>query len=316
VPFVGQQALPIMEMLVATREQRTGISKMAQGLDASAMQSTNQVAASATITAAQSVIELVARIYAEGFRKCMRGVLGLLVRHQDRAMTVQLRDQRHVDVVPSEWDPEMDVSINVALGIASSEDKLQRLNLVLAKQEAILQATGGDSPLVPLDRYLATLQQMTELAGFKNAGRYWPSVEEMSQGIENQPDPPPTVEQVMADIERMKTQAKIVLDTADQELKRQEMFLRDDRERDKLDAEILLRAREIEAKTGAAVDVAEIRALVERERIERQAAIADAKVSAQTAPTVNVGMPSGKGTRKTVKRGPDGRVAEVMEEPL
>ncbi len=318
VPFVGQQALPIFELLASKQEQRTGISKAAMGLDASAMQSTNQVAAAATITAAQSVVELVARIYAQGFRQVMRGVLGLLVRHQDRPMVQRLRSGRYVEVDPASWDPEMDVAINVALGIASSEDKLRRLSIVMAKQEQVLQATGGDSPLVPLDKYLATLQQMTELAGFHNVSRYWPSVEEMAQGIENQPDPPPSTEEVLAEIENTKTKAKIVLDTAEQELRRQEMFLKDDRERDKLDADILLRAKEIEASTGVAVDVAGIRALVERERMERQVEIAGVKAgipSSAPAPVVNVSVPGPQPMRRVPVRDATGRVTEVREEP-
>ena len=318
VPFVGQQALPIFELLQGKQEQRTGISKAAQGLDASAMQSTNQVAAAATITAAQSVLELVARIYAQGFRKVMRGVLGLLVRHQDRPMVQRLRSGRYVEVDASKWDPEMDVSINVALGIASAEDKLRRLSVVMAKQEQVLQATGGDSPLVPLDRYLATLHQMTELAGFHNVSRYWPSVEEMKAGIENQPDPPPSTEEVLAEIENMKTKAKIVLDTAEQELRRIDIFLKDDRERDALDADVMLRAKDLELKYGTAIDIEGLRGLIERERMDRQVEIAGVKAgipASAPAPVVNVTVPTQQAMRRVPVRDAAGRVTEVREEP-
>ncbi len=53
---------------------------------------------------------------------------------------------------------------------------------------------------------------------------------------------------------------------AELELKRQSMLLEDDRARDKQEADIMLRAYEIQLKSGTAVDTAMINAMMERPR--------------------------------------------------
>ena len=57
----------------------------------------------------------------------------------------------------------------------------------------------------------------------------------------------------------------------------------DDRERDKLDADVLLKAAEIEAKYGTAVNTAHIEAMMQRDRelIKQQAEVNKAMNAAQ-----------------------------------
>jgi hypothetical protein len=61
-PFVGQAAFPMLQYMDELRENRTGISKAAAGLDANALQSSTRAAVAATVTAAQQHIELICRI--------------------------------------------------------------------------------------------------------------------------------------------------------------------------------------------------------------------------------------------------------------
>ncbi|MDP4350069.1 hypothetical protein QSG17_24800, partial [Escherichia coli] len=65
-PFVGQAAFPMMEYMDQIKEDRTGMSKAAMGLNADALQSSTNAAGTATINASQGRIELTARILAEG----------------------------------------------------------------------------------------------------------------------------------------------------------------------------------------------------------------------------------------------------------
>jgi hypothetical protein len=57
VPFVGQQAFPMLDYLDDVKQNRTGISKAAAGLDADALQSTTKAAVTATVNAAHQHIE-------------------------------------------------------------------------------------------------------------------------------------------------------------------------------------------------------------------------------------------------------------------
>jgi len=80
------------------------------------------------------------------------------------------------------------------------------------------------------------------------------------------PPPPPDPAQLLAEVERQKILADIQNNTADLELKRQEMLLADDRARDKQEADIMLRAYEVQLKYGTTVDTETLRAMMERPR--------------------------------------------------
>jgi len=72
-----------------------------------------------------------------------------------------------------------------------------------------------------------------------------------------------SAEQIEADIEMKK---------ADLALKREQMLLADDRERDKAEADIILRVRDMELKYQTTIDTAQIQASMQRDRRAEQAA--------------------------------------------
>ena len=97
VPFVGQQAFPVLQYMDEVKEARTGISKASMGLDAGALQSSTATAVAATVSAAQQHIELIARVFAEtGMKRLFELVLHNITTHQDRARMVRLNN----DYVP------------------------------------------------------------------------------------------------------------------------------------------------------------------------------------------------------------------------
>jgi len=76
---------------------------------------------------------------------------------------------------------------------------------------------------------------------------------------------------VCAQVEAQKIQADIVINAARQELDRQKAMVSADFDRDKLMVDAMLKAYEIQARTGAQIDMAMIRAEVDRQRAEMQA---------------------------------------------
>jgi hypothetical protein len=70
----------------------------------------------------------------------------------------------------------------------------------------------------------------------------------------------------LAQVQAQSIQADIQKKAAELELQREDMLLKDDRERDKLDAEVMLKSAEIEAKYGSQVNTANIQALMQRDR--------------------------------------------------
>ena len=262
MPFVGQQAFPMLQYMDELRENRTGISKAASGLDANALQSSTRAAVAATITAAAQHIELICRIFAEtGMKGLFRKSLQLIAKNQDAPRMVRLRNT-FVPIDPRVWDANMDVVVNVAIGTGSNEEKMAFLGQVAAKQEMLMQM---GAPLVDMQGYYNTLAQMMALAGYKD-----PTVFFKDPAMMPPPPPPappqPTPEEMLSQVQMEAIRADIQKKAAELELQREEMLRKDDRERDKLDVDMMIKAAEIEAKYGAQVNTANIEALMQRDR--------------------------------------------------
>jgi len=265
VPFVGQAAFPMLGYLDEVRETRTGMSKAAMGLQADALQSTTRAAVAATVSAAQQHLELIARIFAEtGMRALFQGILKLVTENQDRARVVRLRNQ-WVPIDPRSWNANMDVEVDVALGGGTEEQKIAVLTSIAQKQEQIMQTMGPQNPLVSPQQYRNTLVKLVEASGYRNSDEFFLNPA-MMPPQPPPPPPPPDPAQLLAEVERQKILADIQNNTADLELKRQEMLLADDRARDKQEADIMLRAYEVQLKYGTTVDTETLRAMMERPR--------------------------------------------------
>ena len=263
VPFVGQAAFPMLEYLDSVRETRTGMSKAAMGLDAGALQSTTRAAVAATVSASQQHLEMIARIFAEtGMRALFKGILKLVVENQERPRVVRLRNQ-WVPIDPRSWDANMDVDVDVALGGGTEDQKVGVLTAVAQKQEQILQMMGPQNPLVSPQQYRNTLARLVEASGFKNVDEFFLDPAMMPPP----PPPPPDPAMILAQVEQQKIMADIQNKQAELELKRQQMLLEDDRARDKQEAEMMLRAYEIQLKSGTAVDVEQIKAMMAAPRV-------------------------------------------------
>ncbi len=268
MPFVGKEAFPMMQYLDELRENRTGISKAAAGLDASALQSSTASAVNATVSQAQQHIEMIARIFAEtGMKQLFKGILRLITTHQDEERMVRLNNQ-FVPIDPAVWNADMDVISNVALGQGTDTEKIAALSQIAGKQEELMKTLGPVNALVSPKQYSNTLAKIVELSGFKDPSMF---VNELQDG---QPLVPPEVaqnkkksaEELLAEVQAQSIQADIQKKAAELQLKRDEMMRKDDLERDKLDADIHLKAAEIQGKHGTSVNIAQIKADVDRDR--------------------------------------------------
>jgi len=283
-PFVGQAAFPMLDYVEQMKENRTGMSKAAMGLNADALQSSTKAAVAATVSASQSRLELTTRILAHGMKKLFKNLLFLMTTHQDKARMVRLRNQ-WVAVDPRAWDANMDVTVNVALGTGDVEQKMQMLMMISAKQEQALQQLGAVNPLVTPAQYSNTLRRMVEMAGFKDSSQFFNAIPADYQPP--QPQQKPSPEEVLAMVQAQSIQADIQKKAAELQLDREKMLRADDRERDRIESDAMLRAAEIEAKYGTQVNIAHIHEMMEKDReaIRQQAAIA--QTAMQQSPQYN-----------------------------
>ena len=234
---VGGEVRPLMDYLDNIKEQRTGMSKASQGLDANALQSTTASAISATVRGAQVKLESYARTMAEtGVKSLFKGILHLVTKYDNKPRIVRLRNN-FVPIDPREWTSEFDVVVQVGLGTADDEQKIAFLTQIAAKQEQILMQLGPNNPVVSMAQYVNTLRSIAEIGGFKDADQFFsgPQQIQMQQQQQAQQPPQPNPEVAMKQqqmeaelaLKREKMQADIQLErermTMEMELRRQEL---------------------------------------------------------------------------------------------
>ena len=288
-PFVGQPAFAMMDYMDQMREDRTGMSKAAMGLDADALQSTTKAAVAATVSASQSRLELQARILAEGMKKLFKGILYLMTTHQDKPRMVRLRNE-WVQIDPRVWDASMDVNVNIGLGNGDVNEKINALNIIMQKQEQIMAQFGPMNQIASLPMYIRTLQKAIELSGYKDASSYFNTLPADFQMPQEQPQQTP--EQVLAQVQAQSIQADIQKKAAELELQREKMIRDDDYRRDQLAQDLMLKKYELELKYGTQISTAEIMAMqnLDREAMKQQAAIVNQAVqtAANVPPPINL----------------------------
>jgi len=289
-PFVGQAAFPMLDYMDQMREDRTGMSKAAMGLDADALQSSTKAAVAATISASQGRIELQARILAEGMKKLFKGILYLMTTHQDKPRMVRLRNE-WVEIDPRVWNSSMDVTVNIGLGNGDTNERIQALTMIAGKQEQIIQQYGLDNPVVTPAMYIRSLQKIIELSGFKDASSYiqtLPADFQMPQAEA----PKPTPEEVLAQVQAQSIQADIQKKAAELELKREQMIRDDDYRRDQMAQDLMLKKYELELKYQTQISTAEIEARqsMDREAMAQESAIIQQAVqtAANVPPPINL----------------------------
>ena len=284
VPFVGKEAFPVLGYLDEAKENRTGVSKASAGLNADALQSSTSQAVSATMSGAQGRVELICRHFAEGgLKDIFKTVNNLVIKHQN-AQDVYRLNNKFVPVDPRYWDNDKDIIVNVAISKSSDQEKFAVLQNVAQKQEQIMQLLGPQNPLVSMQQYANTLTKMIEMAGFKDSSSFInPEVPPMppQQPEEQKPD----AAEMLAQAEAMKAQVSAQKAMIDAETDRMKIIMDDDRQRDIEEAQLKVKVVEMQAKYGAQVNVAEINAIMER---DREGMRQDAKAQAQGLFTGNV----------------------------
>ena len=222
------QAMPMLEYLDGVQAKRTGVSDAQAGLDPDVLNNVTATAVAAMMKSNSGKLELIARIFAEtGVKSLFKGILHLMGKYQDKPRIVRMRG-KYVTFDPRTWANEYDISVNVGLGSGDRDQKLAMLQMVLSKQEQIIQQYGPSNPLVSVGQYRNTLAKFIESAGFKDANEFMNEITPEQNAALSQPQPPAPdaqakVAEMLAQVEREKTQAKSQIDAAKLELEKQSL---------------------------------------------------------------------------------------------
>jgi hypothetical protein len=121
------------------------------------------------------------------------------------------------------------------------QEKMSRVMEIIVKQEQILQQLGPNNPIVSMEQYTNTLRQYVEMAGMKDASRYFKDpaqamMEQQAMAQQQQQQPNPEMVKLQQDFELKK--AKLDAEIA---LEREKMMMELDLRRQELAAESQLR---------------------------------------------------------------------------
>ena len=280
------QSFPMLEYLDQVQAKRTGVSDMNQGLDANVLQNVSATAVATMTAQSQGKLELIARIFADtGVKALMKGILHLVCKYQDQPRAMAINGQP-LNIDPREWDNQYNVSINVGLGNGTGDEKIAMLQMILAKQEQVLQQYGLSNPLVDIKQYRQTLAKFINASGYRDDAQFIKEIDDAGMAQIMQADAqadktPPEVKasQEIAKAEIAKAQMKQQTDAQSNQLKQQELInkvqleqqelalqakeqeleaskelLKIQQERAKLEADVALHTAELQLKERAQND--------------------------------------------------------------
>ena len=258
VPFLGKDAFPMIQYLDNMKEARTGQTAASQGLDPDVLQSTTRAAVTATIRGAEQHLEMMARLFADSFKRMFKGVLKLVITHQDRERIVRLRDE-WVPIDPRVWDSNMDCSVNVGLGVGMIDERLAVLNNIVTRQTEAMEKMGPNNPLVGLGQIRNTLAKMLEISGYPDSNQFFKQVP-----LDYEPPPPeppkPSPEELLAQAQMADIQARPAIDEQKIQLAAMKQQQLDERESARIAGDLSIREVQAEQKFQDDVDLELIKA--------------------------------------------------------
>jgi hypothetical protein len=247
-------------------EAKSGVSRASMGLDPDALQNTSATAARLQAQQGSAQIEVMARNIAEGgMKRLFKLMLELLVENSCEETMMRLHGQ-FLPIDPRVWNTGMDMTVNVGVGTGQEAERQAALNQALQMQMQIWTQYGNGNGLVTMTGIRNTLGDMLALQGVRNVDRYFqpinPEIEQ--QLIQEQQqmaseNPELTEADALVQAEQYKADKKAEMDMMKMQIEAQKALAVDDRERDELDQELIIKAAEILGKYGTSVDTAKIK---------------------------------------------------------
>ena len=225
-PQIQPYAFQMVQYLDGIREERSGVSKMTQGLNPDVLTShVTSGAISAATESSMQRIELIARIFAEtGIKDLFRNIYSLVQRYEDRQKIAYLNG-KFVPIDVSRWKEKLNCTVNVGVGSGSQSSKTQTMGSIMQIIQGLIQNGGMGSLVTPQNIYNAVSEFIAQ-SGYKNADQFISNPAMMPP----QPPAPPSLEekvaQQKAQVELQKLQLQAQELEIDTQLKAQELKLK------------------------------------------------------------------------------------------
>jgi hypothetical protein len=287
VPFVADKSYQMLAYLDEEKHDRTGISDASSGMAPDALQNMTAKASAMVEQAGIGQTELMVRTIANCLKPVFRGLLKLIIQHQDKPRMVRLRNQ-WVTFDPRTWNADMDCTVNTGLGAGTRERDMMMMQTVIMMQEKLLAAFGPNNPFVKPDQLYNAVSKIVEAAGLKSPDLYFtkPDPNEVKALLEQQANKPsPEQEKTQGQLQIEQAKGQVQLQLADKK-----MQVDASREQQQRDADLVIKQAELEKETQAKMHDAQLKAqsdadklAIEREKIASQERIAMSKLQADIA---------------------------------
>ena len=271
IPYIGQQALQVIQYVDTTRAQATGSLLANQGLDADKLNKETATRFNGVSDASDAKIELIARNYGEtGFRKLYEGIAWLVSRYQNTATEFRVLGKQ-LTVDPKGWKYKHHVQSNVGLGAGDNEKSLETLQGIYAIQKQLIME--GSTLADEADVY-NTLSRIVEGAGFPRVDEFFNDPEEpgetlkaeneilnklvlqlqeQMQGLQN---PLAEAEQIKAQASLVKAQGDAQIDIVQMQQKQEQFNRQLEADAKKTSEDMAFKLTELELKAGQDLNAA------------------------------------------------------------
>lgn len=255
VPFMAKESFPMVEHFDKIKRDRTGIRSDSEGLSPDQLKNIQQSVMMQATDLAKMKVEAIARIFAEtGFKSLFRHIHELVMKHQQKAQVVRLRNQ-WVKVNPKEWKTRKDMTVKIGLGIGTREQNLLHLDAIWQKQSEMAERGGLNLTVTPRN-FWNTAAEIVKNANLKNPEDFFtdpgdrmappPSDEQMQ--LQQQQQQLEARRQELDAQKRELDQMKLQLQAQDQQRKHEREMLEQERKREKDKDDLLIAMEQIRTK--------------------------------------------------------------------
>lgn len=265
IPFTAKESFGMLDYWDNEREQRTGVTRYNQGLDADTL---NQTATGVKLIQQKGMgkIELIARNLGNGFGMLFEKIIKLTIKHQEEERVIQLRG-KWVPMEPNQWNANMKVRVRVGLGSGDKSETIQGRTFLMQLQQNAL----GMGLVTPQHIY-NNVSKMVKDMDLGEPDDYWPNPE-TSPPIQQKQDPAMQKLQMDAQAKQQEMQLKQQAAMAAIDLKTREAEAKIDLEHKKMQQQA--------AKVQMDMQLQREKAALE-EQLARDKAIAEVRLSRET----------------------------------
>lgn len=201
---VMSEVVPMLQYMDTLRSSRTGIGKGTMGLDADELQNVTKGGQLAAMSAAALIVDLIARMLAEGVKGIFSKIRAELIRHQDKPMQFKIAG-KWTEIDPSSWRRDRKITPNVGLGSGNREEMRSNVQMLAQSQAGIVQLG-----LVGPKQAYETFKVMCEALGFNNPERFAmdPASQEYQQHMQQMQQQQAAQQQPAVQIAQIKAQTE------------------------------------------------------------------------------------------------------------